>query len=87
MKTPEQIADELTNRDHPGPLPSLWTDQDVKEAIQVGVCAYEESYELADHVEAIKKYLAENELPDMTKVAFAADIRDILESLGVEDES
>lgn len=42
---------------------------------------------LADYMEGIKKYLAENELPDMTKVAFAADIQDILESLGVEDES
>lgn len=46
-----------------------------------------ERTELADYMEGIKKYLAENELPDMTKVAFAADIRDILESLGVEDGS
>ena len=42
---------------------------------------------LADYMEGIKKYLAENELPNMTKVAFAADIRDLLESLGVEDGS
>lgn len=82
MKSPEQIADELTNRNHPGPLPDVWTDQDVKEAILVGVEAYQESYELADHVEAIKKYLKENELPDMTRRAFVADLNDVLREVG-----
>lgn len=84
MKTPELIAEEVTDY-YEGLFEGLEGAR--YNAAFMAVELLEESYELADHVEAIKKYLAENELPDMTKVAFVADIQDILESLGVEDGS
>lgn len=36
-------------------------------------------FTLADHVEAIKSYLRENTLPDMTKIAFLADLEVVIE--------
>lgn len=35
-------------------------------------------FTLADHVEAIKSYLRGNTLPDTTKIAFLADLEDVI---------
>lgn len=56
-----------------------WDDEDILESI-LEIC----EGTLADHVEAIKKYLKENELPDMTKRAFIADLHDVLREVGDE---
>lgn len=54
-----------------------WGDDDILESI-LDVCEVPETAPtLADHIEAIKKYLSENNLPEMTKTAFLADLEEV----------
>ena len=79
MKTPELIAEEVSDY-YEGLFEGLEGAR--YNAAIMAVELLEESYELADHVEAIKKYLKENELPDMTRRAFVADLYDVLREVG-----
>lgn len=79
MKTPELIA-ELVSDYYDGLFEDIGASR--YSAAIMAVELLRESYELADHVEAIKKYLKENELPDMTRRAFVADLYDVLREVG-----
>ena len=82
MKTPELIAEEVTDY-YEGLFEGLEGAR--YNAAVMAVELLEASYELADHVEAIKKYLKENELPDMTRRAFVADLQDVLRMVGGDE--
>lgn len=54
-----------------------WTEQVVSVLEHKGFEVLRGPLELAEYVEAIKKYLKENELPEMTKTAFLADLEEV----------